>query len=43
MFEAFMKLFCDYEIVGDYYDKISEGVYQKKYIKKWRFKWRKKK
>lgn len=43
MFEAFMKLFFDYDIVGDYLDREKDGCYRKKYIKKWRFKWRKKK
>lgn len=38
MFEAFMKLFFDYDIVGDYYDRQKDGCYRKKYIRKWRFK-----
>jgi len=43
MFEAFMKLFFDYDIVGSYWKKIGEGHYETKHIKKWRFKRRKKK
>lgn len=34
--KKFILKYFDYDIVGSYYETISEGHYQQKYIRKWR-------
>ncbi len=35
MFEKIIKAFFDYEITGEYLERIDNNRYRKKYIKKW--------
>jgi len=43
VFKRLLKKYFDYDIVGEYYDTSGNGVYVKKYIKKYYLKCLKKK